>query len=269
MNINDFKRECERIKSMVNYYLPLCKTLFDRAQSKVFRKEYSVGGQCIYRGYYCPDIISDIVIGNNSRGRIYKNIVPNNYDYVYGFDSSGNLLTVQKFENNEWCQEYEFIVYDEKKEIGITFSKIDEKVGIVGVSECERDGEKIIYYSKYSIDGFYDNSVIELTKHIYKYTDNHMLVYCYNFINCNYEETPISSDCEMSMIFDKLLSSLKKMPIEYHVDKSKSAYVKYDVYDFKIVNGYLDSYIVENAENTKLPDDTKIYKVNVRRKIRQ
>lgn len=35
--------------------------------------QYTIGGETLHRGYYCPSLIKDIVIGNCNRGRLVRN----------------------------------------------------------------------------------------------------------------------------------------------------------------------------------------------------
>ncbi len=36
------------------------------------RHEIGLGGELMHRGYYCPSLIEDVVVGNTKRGRISK-----------------------------------------------------------------------------------------------------------------------------------------------------------------------------------------------------
>ena len=180
-SVSDCITECRKITEIANYYHPLCNRIFNDYQTKISKKEYCVGGECIHRGYYCPDIISDIVIGSLTRCRLYKNIVPNNPTYVYGFDKNGNLLTVQKKDENGYC-EYEIIIPDNQKEIGITFSVFEGQTEITCISVCEYKEGRIISYNNFLIYSF-DNSVTEFKSHNYEYSESNMSVRCCSFMN--------------------------------------------------------------------------------------
>ena len=52
---------------------PRIERVINETSQKVYSYKYGIGGQNLHRGWYCPSIIYDIVIGNASRGRIVKN----------------------------------------------------------------------------------------------------------------------------------------------------------------------------------------------------
>lgn len=96
--------------------------------------QYGRGGETIHRGYYCPSLIYDIVVGGANRGKLLKRL-KNPATYVYGFDESGNLVSVK---NNDSGTE-ECIWRNGDLELGVTFdtSWVDTE-RIICISVVER-----------------------------------------------------------------------------------------------------------------------------------
>ncbi|MBE6655219.1 MAG: hypothetical protein E7608_07220 [Ruminococcaceae bacterium] len=157
---------CSEILEMIDDILS--KGAFDikENESKVVRREYSKGGECIYRGYYCPSKIEDIVVGNVKRGRLLKRVKGSNPTYCYGFDENDRIISAKKI----CTDEYEFIYYKGNEQIGVNFRRDAMSIAI---SKFEND--KIISYELFHYDG-YNKTIWEYQKEIYQYSDERMLV---------------------------------------------------------------------------------------------
>jgi len=66
-NCLPYLEECRRLTKLIKRYQPGCKHLFENQAASVVREEYSLGGYALHRGYYCPSLIDDIIIGGCNR----------------------------------------------------------------------------------------------------------------------------------------------------------------------------------------------------------
>ena len=135
MDSNDFINEHQKVIEVIDQYRGRSWQRYEEMRKKVVREEFAVGGELMNRGYYCPSLIEDIVVGNAHRGKILQRLTKRSKPtYQYGFDKDGNLLTVVSLSDDEECNRYEFIVRDGNCEIGIMFQK---EWGLTAVSQCE------------------------------------------------------------------------------------------------------------------------------------
>lgn len=165
--LSELKLECKRYSKLAEKYLPKCNEIYLIKCKEVVRKEYSVGGELLPRGYYCPSPIIDIVVGNCNRGKLLKRVTSRSrLAYEYCFDSNDRLILVNVLQDNL----SEIIMYDNNTVTGITFSKID-KPEIISITECEYDRDnKIISYC-FAHSSFNDAKIDNLVKERYKYND--------------------------------------------------------------------------------------------------
>ena len=106
---------------------------------EVVHQQYGVGGLCLHRGYYCPSIIADIIVGNVSRGKLLKKLPTNvRPDYIYGFDTEGCLRVAKQADR---C---EYIIFQDHTEIGVVISNRGD---IEAISECRYDERKLVSYA--------------------------------------------------------------------------------------------------------------------------
>ena len=114
------------------------------AEKRVQSVRYGRGGECIHRGFYCPSIVEDIVVGNCNRGKILQRSPRRKPDYTYGFDSDGKLILVRSESENAW----EFISYEKDREIGIGVTYLPKYniEGVSSVTECRRKGNQLLSY---------------------------------------------------------------------------------------------------------------------------
>lgn len=87
-------------------------------------KEYSYGTySTLHRGFYCPSVAGDIVVGNQSRGRIRKKVHAGDpsLSFRYGFSGDGALILVNSIYNGKITgTEYLFVSGEDR--IGVTVS---------------------------------------------------------------------------------------------------------------------------------------------------
>ena len=130
-------------------------------ESRIAYEQYGSGGETMHRGYYCPSMIEDIVVGNAKRGRLLTHKSTRTpTSPVFGFNHQNQLILVK-------CEHtVEFIFHLEQSEIGIT---VDENSGGLScVSECQyRDGKLFSYM--FALCQSFDNKIAEISKEQYEY----------------------------------------------------------------------------------------------------
>ena len=108
-------------------------------------REYSYGTySTLHRGFYCPSAAGDIVVGNQSRGRIRKKAHAGDpsLSFRYGFRGDGELIQVNSIYNGKITgTEYLFVSGEDR--IGVTVSI---RGNVTKVSqERTRDGRLLEY----------------------------------------------------------------------------------------------------------------------------
>lgn len=118
----------------------------EEKRGKIAEIQYARGCLLPHRGYFCPSLIQDIVIGNARRGRLIRHprkaSIP---EYTYGFDLAGKLICVEKEVNFEW------IFYEaDRRQVGLTFFKRNASIIDVSVCQYDEQGRLLSYLYGYS-----------------------------------------------------------------------------------------------------------------------
>ena len=150
LKLNEFMlSEKNRLAEKVDYYTPLLKNLRELAEKSAVRKEYSNNENGIYRGYYCPSPVDDLIIGGCRRGKLLKRITKRtNPDKEYLFDSDNRLVAVNSL--LDWkAVRTEVLIYEDNLVTGINIDNYDNS--IIKLSECIyesglNEAEIISYY---------------------------------------------------------------------------------------------------------------------------
>ena len=75
----------------------------------------------LHRGYYCPSLTYDLVVGGVKRGKLLRRFTKNSKTYFqYGFDKDEHLIWSKHFFNNEHVKT-EYLVYTDERVLGLTF----------------------------------------------------------------------------------------------------------------------------------------------------
>lgn len=174
MDKEEVKQECERITQIAHKYESCYEEIYQQKCEEVVREAYATGGELIHRGYLCPSLIKDIVVGKVKRGRIVKKKPSANKEYcIYGFDKDDNLITAQRDDDKE------FIIREDGVEMGIVFS---EHWGIKEISECRYKNGKLLSYGHYLYEPF-EKYVNDFQKEEYTYGEKTMKVDYYQCTN--------------------------------------------------------------------------------------
>lgn len=70
--MDSFKKMIDELQYVKSKFKDKYSCLQDTAVKGIIRFEYAKGGESIHRGYYCPSLVYDLVVGNVKRGRLYK-----------------------------------------------------------------------------------------------------------------------------------------------------------------------------------------------------
>lgn len=228
------KETITRYKNIRLEYSESYDDLMENITKEIARKEYASNGINIYRGYYCPSLIQDIVVGNLKRGKLLKRITSrSNPTYEYCFDKNDNLILVNDLKDGKVIAS-EFILNENDYSLGVkyVFDCFDSKPNIENISECFYDDTgKMLRYVK----GFYS---------LYSFSEVEFEQYEYN-------EEGLYKAYMMDLV---------------------GGYYDYNIYIFTHnAEGYLSDYLALSAEefcNYKNLDlDDYRYKVYVDRKV--
>lgn len=133
------------------------------------RTEYSSGGECLHRGFYCPSPIFDITAGNISRGRLCREANPK-AQHKHLFDAEGRQVGCVKLLPEAFPEYCEYILWDGRESLGISFSgDLLEKI-----SRCKYDESGRIASYEHAL--LYLSGSTELGTEIYSYTDAQLIV---------------------------------------------------------------------------------------------
>ncbi len=119
----------------------------------------------INRGYFCPSLILDIIVGNAKRGRLIQNRTPKSatkIEYIFYLDNENRLSAIEHIPN-----EYEIIFYPNHKiSQGILFTENSKRILFTETQIC---GEQIQSF----IQSEYDREAKMITDYygeFYNYT---------------------------------------------------------------------------------------------------
>lgn len=140
------------------------------------REEKGRGGESIHRGYYCPSLIEDIVVGNCKRGSLCKENNPK-ATYTHYFDCDNKHIATRQQDGDIVSTEY--ILYSANKSLGVLFDGCDQ---LVTIAECEYDKSgRILKYILVLCDTTKD-AVIEYHKELYNYSEENIIVETSNLL---------------------------------------------------------------------------------------
>ncbi len=151
--------------------------------------KYGIGGLNLpARGYFCPSLIMDTVVGNCSRGRLVcKPKSTTHPDFKYGFTKEGELVYIESlYEGKKVLTEY--ILRENNVITGFTFN--DEDV-LVNYSREQYQNGRLIAYSLV----FYDEilgKAYSLHNETYNINDRRMTA---SFFDYEPKTGKLSSSC--------------------------------------------------------------------------
>ena len=189
------------------------ESVFNEIQKTVVRREQATGGACMHRGYYCPSIIEDIVIGNIKRGRLIKKLSKRKIDYTYGFDALDRLVTV--INHTEVGDIYEYILHIGYEQYGVQYGYSFGKEYLHLISKCS----------------YVDNKLTSYEQYLCKYLSKGFAEYFGEFYHYQEEEM----DVESVYFFNRPAG-------ESYLSRNRK-------YEFRISNGFLTDYIADGKNS--------------------
>ena len=145
-----YEEVCEKFNEIMSFLKKESyENVFNEIHKTVVRREQATGGACMRRGYYCPSLVMDIILGNVNRGRLIKRLRNQKVNYTYGFDDLGRLVTI--IEHTEVGDFFEYIIHDGDVQYGVQFHhyRWSGKEYLHLISKCCYEGNKLKSYEKY------------------------------------------------------------------------------------------------------------------------
>ena len=234
LKLNEFMlSEKNRLAEKVDYYTPLLKNLRDLAVKSAVRKEYSNNENGIYRGYYCPSPVDDLIIGGCRRGKLLKRITKRtNPDKEYLFDSNNRLVAVNSL--LDWKAVHtEVLIYEDNLVTGINIDNYDNS--IIKLSEC-------IYDSDNKIKSFLTASVSSNKATRTKIDEIELEKYSYDESGLN--EAEIISYYKSCKAIKKSFEDNLALETKLDLPDCDTSYQRYIFYHDN--DGFIDKYVIIN-----------------------
>lgn len=70
--LNSFKDIISDLVSFGNEYADKMSQSHASINQEIIKVEYTKGGETIHRGFYCPSLVKDLIVGNLKRGKLLK-----------------------------------------------------------------------------------------------------------------------------------------------------------------------------------------------------
>lgn len=171
------QEEYEILSKIIKDQKNECKNRLEEAISNVKYEQYS-SFSSEHRGYYCPSLINDIVVGNTNRGKLYKTRKKDHIGYTYGFDTDKRLILIKKKSKDISAAHYEYLFPLGEDEVGIGLDDCSSSsdLEISHVSLCHFENGKLDTYL-YGHNFYYDNfGIQEINKEKYYYSKDKLIV---------------------------------------------------------------------------------------------
>lgn len=162
----------DRIVSTVEAYrsMLLCDTAeFEKC---AVRTEAASNGD-LHRGYYCPSLTVDLVVGGVKRGNLLRRLTKRSKSYfLYGFDKEDKLIWCKHIFNNIHVKT-EYLFYRGDHVYGLTM-RSDGRLEVV-TEEQYCDGKLTSYCYILIIPNNICSEWVEMRKEVYHYDDQGLL----------------------------------------------------------------------------------------------
>ncbi len=159
-----YRLDCERIVEIMKENGGRQNELDIGLKSNTAEIKYSAGGETFYRGFFCPSLIEDIVVGNYTRGRMCKADNPRVTGTHYFDSHKKHIGTAQNGQK-------EYISYCGNKSLGLQYCGGE----LSAVAECEYDHAGRIQTYMHAQCDHYNNSVTEYMKEVYIYAEDKLI----------------------------------------------------------------------------------------------
>lgn len=171
----NYDKELEFIKTIAEQYQDKHSELKEYLKKNTINTLYGKGAD-MFRGYFGPSLVQDLVVGGTHRGKLYdskKKI--KHVEAEYYFDKDKRLIGVYQEEMGQ----IEYILYDGNSSTGLCFDLADGELCYVTKCEYDEQGRLKGYLMSEAVDFEDIGSVYE--KEIYLYNEGRLVaVIMYN-----------------------------------------------------------------------------------------
>lgn len=137
-------------------------------EKRAVRTEVASNGD-LHRGYYCPSLTYDLVVGGVKRGKPLQRFTKKSKTYfLYGFDKDDKLIWCKHFFNNFHITT-EYLFYKGEHVYGLT---IRTDGGLEAIAEEQYCDEKLVSYSYILVlPNNICSECVEMRKEVYSYDE--------------------------------------------------------------------------------------------------
>ena len=153
--LESFFKKRKEAQQIYNRYNKRILSFFALAEKNVVKKEFSRGGECLHRGFYCPSPVLDIVIGGCKRGKLIKK-PRKTPDFEYWFNADNKIILTKKanipegFDSSAIEYELIFNYYDFTESVIFQINP-NKTVHISGLTKCLYQNKQIQSYDYMSV----------------------------------------------------------------------------------------------------------------------
>ena len=135
------------IADMAGRYAEQASRLQEAAEEATATVQYSVKGESMYRGYYHPSPVQELIVTNVTRGRLTKKPPLSGSYYQYRFDADGNLLSVDQYHKKKPVATEYLIRPNPSEEYGFWFERGYERMLMIGTKTVYENGRPVAFCS--------------------------------------------------------------------------------------------------------------------------
>lgn len=161
LTTEEISKLCKEIEKVAVEYEADRERITKETEKNLVRREYTRGGEGLFRGYYCPSLVMDVIVGNVTRGKLLKKLTQKQPTYEFGFDAHDTLL----YSKSAWGIK-EYIFRNQQAEIGVVYDDVLKSVRYIAKCIFEND-RKLCYHLFTLLRGKVIAAVIEQ----YNYTE--------------------------------------------------------------------------------------------------
>ena len=135
------------IADIAGQYAGQSSRLQEAAEEATATVQFSVKGDSMYRGYYHPSPVQELIVTNVTRGRLTKKPPLSGSYYQYWFDADGNLLSVNRYHKKKLTATEYLVRPNESEEYGLWFEHGYESMLMIGTKTVYDHGCPVAFCS--------------------------------------------------------------------------------------------------------------------------
>lgn len=174
LKYTQFLSVAESLCSLAQQKLPEIEAISETFFAQTAHTEAATNSG-LHRGYYCPSLIYDLIVGGVKRGRLLKKLTARSKSYfLYGFDDRNRLIWSKHFINNYRVQT-EYFLHTDESIYGFT---VDAKGRLEIITEEVYEDNRLVCY-RHVLAVSSENGVepVQMMQEEYTY-DNEGLLCC-------------------------------------------------------------------------------------------